>query len=147
SKLEALAGSMVKIAAKDVIATWKIIVAAFAAPMLYAAYTAIYIAYLIKHRPTMSTRSKMIRAAISWIMQPLMHYVLMRLGDSGRDIYKSIKPLFLAIRNPECGKLLQAFRSELSRDITEFVNENASVMLSDVYKESNPESRAQTNIV
>ncbi|KAI8089858.1 uncharacterized protein BX664DRAFT_334090 [Halteromyces radiatus] len=126
---EALAGSMVKIKAKDVLATWKIIVAAFAAPALYGFYSLIYFIYLFKRRPALSLRNKMIRTCALWIIQPILHYFLMRLGDTGLDIYKSIKPLFLAIRNPAVGKLLREMRANLSRDITEFVNQHADIIL------------------
>lgn len=86
--IEALAGSMVKIKANDVLATWKIIVAAFAAPALYGFYSLIYFFFLVKRRPTLTLRSKMIRACISWVIQPILHYFLIRLGDTGLDIYK-----------------------------------------------------------
>ncbi|CAO3649521.1 unnamed protein product [Cunninghamella echinulata] len=134
---EALAGSMVKIKANDVLATWKIIVAAFAAPALYGFYSLIYFLFLVKRRPTLTLRSKIIRACISWAIQPILHYFLIRLGDTGLDIYKSIKPLFLAIRNPEVGKLLRAMRKDLSQNITEFVNEHADIILPNDEKQSN----------
>lgn len=79
---------MVKIKAKDVLATWKIIVAAFAAPALYGLYSLLYFVYLIKRRPSMTLRSKTMRACALWAIQPILHYFMMRLGDTGLDIYK-----------------------------------------------------------
>jgi hypothetical protein len=122
---QALAGSSVKIAGKDVLATWKVIVAAVAAPALYGAYALVYLIYLTKRRPQLSLSAKMTRACLAWAIQPVLHYLLMRLGDTGLDIYKSIKPLFLAIRNPEAGQILRSIREDLSKDITEFINEHA----------------------
>ncbi|CAO3607600.1 unnamed protein product [Cunninghamella blakesleeana] len=133
---EALAGSMVKIKGNDVLATWKIIVASFAAPALYGFYSALYFLFLLKRRPYMTFKSKVVRACISWVIQPILHYILIRLGDTGLDIYKSIKPLFLAIRNPEVGTLLRAMRKDLSYNITEFVNEHADIILPDDEKQS-----------
>ncbi|CEP09741.1 hypothetical protein [Parasitella parasitica] len=122
---KALAGSSVKIAGKDVLATWKVIVAAFAAPALYGIYSVLYLVYLVKRKPNLSVRSKITRAGIIWAIQPILHYLLMRLGDTGLDIYKSIKPLFLAIRNPEAGEIIRSMRKDLSRDITEFIIQHA----------------------
>ncbi|KAG2237858.1 hypothetical protein INT48_002159 [Thamnidium elegans] len=122
---EALAGSSVKIAGKDVLATWKVIVAAFAAPALYGIYAFIYLVYLVKRRPTLSHKAKIFRASIVWAIQPILHYLLMRLGDTGLDIYKSIRPLFLAIRNPEAGGIIRSMRKDLSQDISQFINEHA----------------------
>ncbi|KAI9249686.1 hypothetical protein BDA99DRAFT_215572 [Phascolomyces articulosus] len=118
---------MVKIAGKDVLATWKIIVAGIAAPMLYGFYAAIYFGYLLKRKPELTLQTKMIRACMVWAIQPILHYILMRLGDSGIDIYKSIKPLFLAVRNPEVGQILRVMRNDLSRDITSFVHEHQDI--------------------
>ncbi|KAI8645408.1 hypothetical protein BD408DRAFT_459351, partial [Parasitella parasitica] len=122
---EALAGSSVKIAGKDVLATWKVIVAAFAAPALYGIYSLFYLAYLMKRKPNLSVRAKLAKAGIIWAIQPILHYLLMRLGDTGLDIYKSIKPLFLAIRNPEAGEIIRSMRKDLSKDITELINQHA----------------------
>ncbi|KAF1807178.1 hypothetical protein FB192DRAFT_1271796 [Mucor lusitanicus] len=123
--IEALAGSSVKIAGKDVLATWKVIVAAFAAPALYGVYALFYLVYLLKRKPNLSLKAKLTRAGLIWAIQPILHYLLMRLGDTGLDIYKSIKPLFLAIRNPEAGEIIRSMRKDLSRDITEFINLHA----------------------
>ncbi|ORY99554.1 hypothetical protein BCR42DRAFT_339335 [Absidia repens] len=141
-KIEALAGSMVKIKAKDVLATWKIIVAAFAAPALYGFYSLIYFLYLVKRRPSMSTHSKMIRSCALWAIQPILHYFLMRLGDTGLDIYKSIGPLFLAVRNPAVGKLLREMRKNLSHDITEFVNQHIDIILPNDERQERREEEA-----
>ncbi|KAI9484511.1 hypothetical protein BDB00DRAFT_855268 [Zychaea mexicana] len=124
---EALAGSMVKIAGKDVLATWKIIVAGIAAPLLYGFYALLYFGYLIKGKPELTMKTKMMRACMAWAVQPILHYILMRLGDRGIDIYKSIKPLFLAVRNPEVGQILRVMRNDLSRDITSFVHEHQDI--------------------
>lgn len=79
---------MVKITGKDVLATWKILVAAFAAPALYGFYALLYLSYLVQRKPKLSKRSKVARATAVWLIQPILHYFLMRLGDVGWDIYK-----------------------------------------------------------
>ncbi|KAI7898707.1 uncharacterized protein BX663DRAFT_523811 [Cokeromyces recurvatus] len=124
---EALANSSVKLSGKDVLASWKVIVVAFAAPTLYAFYAFIYFLYLFKRRSRVTTtlRTKLIRSGIVWVIQPILHYLLMRLGDTGLDIYNSINPLILAMRNPEAGEIIRSMRKELSEDITEFVNKYA----------------------
>ncbi|KAG0165957.1 hypothetical protein DFQ28_003307 [Apophysomyces sp. BC1034] len=142
---EALAGSMVKIAAKDVLATWKIIVAGFAAPALYGVYALLYFGYLAKHRATLSVKAKLTRTFAIWAIQPILHYILMRLGDSGMDIYRSIKPLFLSVRNPEAGKILRSMRADLSADITDFVNEHAPALLPELDHYGNREAHDTLN--
>ncbi|ORE21180.1 hypothetical protein BCV71DRAFT_174372, partial [Rhizopus microsporus] len=122
---EALAGSSVKIQGKDVIASWKVIVVSIAAPTLYGIYALFYLLFLIKRRSQLSLQSKLRRAACVWAIQPILSYLLMRLGDTGLDIYKSIKPLFLAIRNPEAGEIIRQIRKDLAKDITDFINQHA----------------------
>ncbi|KAG1219580.1 hypothetical protein G6F35_007374 [Rhizopus arrhizus] len=122
---QALAGSSVKITGKDVIASWKVIVVSVAAPALYGFYALLYLIFLIKHRPNLSLRHKIRRAICVWAIQPILSYLLMRLGDTGLDTYKSIKPLFLAIRNPEAGEVVRQMRTDLSKDIIEFINHHA----------------------
>lgn len=140
-----MAGSSVKIAGKDVLATWKVIVAAFAAPALYGAYALVYLIYLVKRRPQLSLQKKLTRACLVWAIQPVLHYLLMRLGDTGSDIYKSIKPLFLAIRNPEAGQILRSIRQDLSKDITKFINEHAPELGFDGGSSSNSSGRSSGN--
>lgn len=84
----ALAESSVKITGKDVVATWKIIVACFAAPALYAGYSLLYFVYLSRRYPTMSRRRRTIKAIISWAIQPILHYSLMRCGETGIATYR-----------------------------------------------------------
>lgn len=85
---EALAGSLVKIAGTDVLATWKIIVATIVAPLLYGIYALLYLAHMAKKRPDLTLKQKLQRAAIAWAIQPILNYVLLRLGDTVLDIYK-----------------------------------------------------------
>lgn len=44
---------------------------------------------------------------------------------------RSIKPLFLAVRNPDVGKLLKTMRKDLSKDVTAFVHEHSTIFLPD----------------
>ncbi|KAI9262679.1 hypothetical protein BY458DRAFT_515082 [Sporodiniella umbellata] len=122
---QALAGSSVKISGKDVIASWKVIVVSVAAPALYGFYAMLYWLYLIRRRPFLTHLQKIQRAICVWAIQPILTYLLMHSGDTGTDIYKSIQPLFLAIRNPEAGEILRQMRKDLSKDITDFVNRHA----------------------
>ncbi|CAO3679169.1 unnamed protein product [Umbelopsis ramanniana] len=122
----ALAGSSVKILGKDVVATWKIIVACFATPTLYAAYSLLYFVHLGRQHPAMSRRRRTIRALISWAIQPILHYSLMRCGETGIATYRSIKPLFLAITDPNASKRIKDMRAVLSKDITDYVQSQGS---------------------
>jgi hypothetical protein len=71
-----------------VVATWKIIVACFATPTLYAAYSLLYFVYLGRQYLAMSRRRRTIKALISWAIQPILHYTLMRCGETGIATYR-----------------------------------------------------------
>ncbi|KAL0084881.1 hypothetical protein J3Q64DRAFT_1640160 [Phycomyces blakesleeanus] len=124
---EALAGSMVKVAAKDVLATWKVLVAAFAVPSLYLLYAGIYVFYFAKNRIFLSPKAKILKISNLFALQLILQYGFLRLGDAGRDLYKSTKPLFLALRNPKAGEILQSMRSNLAKDITTFVSQHTNI--------------------
>ncbi|KAI8983538.1 hypothetical protein BDB01DRAFT_722586, partial [Pilobolus umbonatus] len=124
-RLEALAGSSVKIYGRDVLATWKVIVAAFAAPTLYGVYSLIYFIYRIKRHPHIQLKSHSKRSCYLWAIQVIVYYIAMKMGDTGSDIYKSIKPLFLSIRNPEASKIILSIRNELSQNITQLINSSS----------------------
>ncbi|CAM0141891.1 Glycerol-3-phosphate/dihydroxyacetone phosphate acyltransferase [Umbelopsis sp. WA50703] len=127
----ALAESSVKITGKDVVATWKIIVACFAAPALYAGYSLLYFVYLSRRYPSMSRRRRTIRAVISWAIQPILHYSLMRCGETGIATYRSIKPLFLAIADPNASKRIKEMRAGLSENITKLVQSRGPAIFED----------------
>ncbi|GBB99145.1 hypothetical protein RclHR1_03430006 [Rhizophagus clarus] len=121
---EALKGSTVKIAGRDVLATWKLLVALVVTPILYGFYT--FIMLLIIYNYDLK------RLQFGWwtpIIVYLMFYLVsnftVHLADSGFDVYRSLRPLFLSLlpRSQSSIQNLRAAREQLSHDLTNLINE------------------------
>lgn len=132
----ALAGSVVKIQGKDVIATWKLLVSMAFAPVLYNFYTCI-MAYLV-YKDRLGGRvpeSVPIWAVFvtGWMFFPTITFAALRFGEVGMDILKSLRPLALCI-NPSSGyniSQLRVRRAELSAQITNIINTLGPELFSD----------------
>lgn len=125
---EALAASSVKVKARDVIATWKILVSLALAPALDVFYT-IFLVYW--------TWSNRIRGLVPqwvplWFMAvfgviffPAICFAALRFGEIGMDIFKSLRPLFMSINPTSSNTLVQlrAKREWLQERINEIINE------------------------
>lgn len=120
---EALANSTVKIKAKDVLGTWKVLVALVIAPCLYIFYSVLGTLYL---------RSTIVGTFPTWIIfifcyfwSVLTTYASLRIGESGMDYYKSLIPLFYSLSKKKARKQigeLKQMRLELSDKVTQFCN-------------------------
>ncbi|TGZ85192.1 hypothetical protein EX30DRAFT_326178 [Ascodesmis nigricans] len=125
---EALRGSTVKIQARDVMATWKLLVALAFAPLLYNFYTIIFCYLTWKHRffgmvpdciPILGV------AALGWIIFPTITFAALRFGEIAMDIIKSLRPLLLCL-NPTSANTLHKLRdrrAQLSTDVTSLIND------------------------
>jgi glycerol-3-phosphate O-acyltransferase/dihydroxyacetone phosphate acyltransferase len=133
---EALAASSVKIQARDVMATWKLLVSLILAPALYILYD-IVLGYL-----TYKNRLYGIIPywAPVWLILILgfaafggLTYAALRFGEIGMDIVKSLRPLFIALA-PHHGNTLQNLRErryQLAQEVTELINELGPEMFPD----------------
>lgn len=128
--LEALAGSSVKIAARDVLATWKILVALVGMPTLYGFYSFLLFLYLVHQGYAHAFGLSL----LVWVLLPFIQYVCVLVLENSIDIYKSLNPLFLSLSNPDGAAELRRMRENLSDTITKFVNENGSTALEDFDK-------------
>ncbi|RLV93816.1 Glycerol-3-phosphate O-acyltransferase 1 [Spathaspora sp. JA1] len=118
---EALANSVVKIKANDVIATWKILVSMGIAPIVYSFYASIGTYYCSKYG--YFTSFKLIWVWIFlYICGIFVTYSALLTGEQGLDLFKSLRPLYLSISTSSTGEL-KTMRHELSEAITELVNE------------------------
>ncbi|KAF9375249.1 hypothetical protein CPB97_011577 [Podila verticillata] len=122
---EALAASTVKIAGRDVLATWKLLVALGLMPTLYFVYAVIVFFYC--GRFDLSLKPRFLIAWASWAFIPFITYASIRFGEQGVDIFKSIRPLFLSIIPGEENTIneLRKSRHELQKTITLLINELA----------------------
>ncbi|KAH8661689.1 hypothetical protein BGZ60DRAFT_90982 [Tricladium varicosporioides] len=111
---EALAESSVKIRGHDVMATWKILVAAGLAPIFYTAYS-ILLVLLYKSNYTnvvlpanISTTTLLL---LAWLVLPSITYASLVFGEQGMDILKSLYPLLLLL-SPTSSHIVERLRDE-----------------------------------
>ncbi|KAL9057922.1 MAG: hypothetical protein Q9162_002049 [Coniocarpon cinnabarinum] len=125
---EALAASTVKIQARDVVATWKLLVAMALAPALYTYYNILFGFWTYYNRmqglvpPWVPVWAVVLFGTI-WF--PAITFAALRFGEIGMDIAKSLWPLILSL-NPSSGNTivkLRKRREELAMEVTNLINE------------------------
>lgn len=135
----ALAGSTVKIRGRDVMATWKILVALGLAPTVYHIYSIIIVTRVWYDR----FWGLVPEALPLWLVYLLVWpaiigitFAALRFGEVGMDIFKSLRPLVLCIF-PSSGYNIHRMREQrasLSAQVTEVINELGPEMFSDFEK-------------
>ncbi|KAK1061506.1 Glycerol-3-phosphate/dihydroxyacetone phosphate acyltransferase [Friedmanniomyces endolithicus] len=125
---EALAASTVKIQARDVIGTWKILVAMALAPALDIIYSIILTVWTHKNRVggRVPTWVPLWFVAIGGlILFPAVCFGALRFGEIGMDIFKSLRPLMLSISPSSKNTLLnlRRRREKLQDDTNNIINE------------------------
>ena len=119
-RVEALAGSTVKIRGNDVLATWKILVSMGLAPILYTFYSLIGIKIVHMYYPELS---RFLAFGIFYLLSVCITYSALIFGDRGMDLYKESRAAWLMLSNKRGFEDLKAQRDRLSKDITEAINE------------------------
>jgi glycerol-3-phosphate O-acyltransferase / dihydroxyacetone phosphate acyltransferase len=138
---EALAASSVKLQGRDVITTWKLLVALAFAPTLYVYYTVIVSIWLYYNRVGgyytsqvpwwMAARTYIPDWMPLWmfsifflILCTSITFAALRIGEIGMDIVKSLPPLFVALNPTSSNSLvrLRARREQLSTSVTDLIN-------------------------
>ena len=124
---EALAASTVKLQGRDVMATWKLLVALAFAPMLYTLYTVLLTYWTYRNRvqgyvPEWVPLWTIVLAG--YILFPMITFAALRLGETGMDIVKSLRPLVLSLNPSSSNTLvkLREKRAKLSQEVTELIN-------------------------
>ncbi|CEP11763.1 hypothetical protein [Parasitella parasitica] len=118
---DALKSSTVKIAGRDVLATWKLLVGLVLLPTLYGLYS--LIVFVIVLQTNFDTKWKLILPLATWSLLPFVSYASLRFGEIGHDIFKSIQPTVMALLDPQGAETLRQNREKLSSNITELINE------------------------
>ncbi|EJD05900.1 glycerol-3-phosphate O-acyltransferase [Fomitiporia mediterranea MF3/22] len=120
---EALAASNVKIAGRDVLATWKILMSLGVAPVLYTTYAIIATIIAIKANAPLEWR--LWTPFLVLVLLPCMSYAALKFGEAGTDILKSLRPLVIALFPGQQRSLdkLKRMREELSNELSELINE------------------------
>ena len=113
-KAEALAASSVKIYGHDVVATWKILVAAGVAPLFYTFYTLLLLA-LNKHNHIYgyipASTPTWVIVLSSYTILSMITYGSLLFGEESLDILKSLYPLVLSI-TPWSSHMIEALKEE-----------------------------------
>ncbi|KAG4303795.1 hypothetical protein PORY_002793 [Pneumocystis oryctolagi] len=122
---EALDASTVKIQGNDVLATWKLLVALALAPTLLLFYS-ITIACITIYFGIIPYSRKWIciTPIINIILISMISFAALRFGESGLDIYKSLRPLFLSLNPTSANTIykLRQTREALAVELTELIN-------------------------
>jgi glycerol-3-phosphate O-acyltransferase/dihydroxyacetone phosphate acyltransferase len=135
---EALAASNVKVQARDVMATWKMLVALVAAPVAYTWYIIIGLYWYRRNNCNgylpdgIHKRYLIIGQLIFYVT---VTYGSLRFGEVAMDILKSLGPLWKAMNpfsNSELAKL-QERREHLANRVNEIINELGPEMYDDFY--------------
>ncbi|KAI5922810.1 Sucrase/ferredoxin-like-domain-containing protein [Camillea tinctor] len=133
---EALAGSSVKIQGRDVMATWKLLVAMAFTPVLYNLYSItlavkVYQDHLWGHVPEWVPF--WLVYVVAWIIFPAITFAAFRFGEVGMDILKSLRPLVLCINPASSYSIhkLRERRAELSEQVVKVINDLGPDMYED----------------
>ncbi|TRM57587.1 glycerol-3-phosphate O-acyltransferase [Schizophyllum amplum] len=131
---EALAASQVKIAGKDVLATWKILVALGVAPLLYGLWACLAIWLAIRTGAPMKWR--IATPFIVTVALPFMNYAALKFGEAGMDVLKSLRPLVVSLLPGQQRSLerLKNMREELADEVTDIINDFGPKLYSDFDK-------------
>lgn len=118
---KALEGSAVKIKAKDVISTWKILVALGFAPILYVLWAIVGTGILTRFDFTKSV-PKFLIFIFCYLWNVFATFASLRVGEIGMDYYKSLTPLIysLILNNKDILQIedLKRTRRELAQKVT-----------------------------
>ncbi|MCJ1284430.1 hypothetical protein MMC26_003762 [Xylographa opegraphella] len=124
---EALAASTVKLQGRDVLATWKLLVAMALAPTLYAFYTTLLTYWTYRNRIqgyVPDWVSLWMVVLFGFVLFPAITFAALRIGEVGMDILKSLKPLVLSLNPTSANTLikLREKRTQLSAEVTDVIN-------------------------
>ncbi|EJF65776.1 glycerol-3-phosphate O-acyltransferase [Dichomitus squalens] len=128
---EALAASEVKIAGRDVLATWKILVALGVTPVLYAFYAVL--ATIVAVKAGVPLKWRIWTPFLVLMTLPILAYSALKFGEAGMDVLKSLRPLIIALIPGQQRSLqrLKRMREEVSNELVETINEFGPQMFED----------------
>ncbi|KAG5440323.1 hypothetical protein PCANB_001893 [Pneumocystis canis] len=122
---EALDTSTVKIQGNDVLATWKLLVALTLIPTFLLFYSIVITSIAIYFQIiSYSKKWICIMPIVNIIVISMILFASLRFGESGLDIYKSLKPLFLSLNPTSSNTIykLRRIREGLAVELTELIN-------------------------
>ncbi|TIA75270.1 hypothetical protein E3P91_00530 [Wallemia ichthyophaga] len=124
---EALAASTVKVKARDVIGTWKVLVSLALIPLLYCFYITSATLAARRYGESWQLSSSTITWTPLWTLAllPCLGMSALKFGEVGMDIYKSLPPLFLSLipGNENEIQKLKSTRASLSKELNDIIEE------------------------
>ncbi|KAI0062297.1 glycerol-3-phosphate O-acyltransferase [Artomyces pyxidatus] len=131
---EALAASVVKVAGRDVLATWKVLLSLGLAPLLYGFYA--FVATIIAIKANAPLKWKIATPFLVFTVLPAMSYAALKFGEAGMDVLKSLRPLVVALIPGQQEYLirLKEMRQELSNELVAIINEFGPQLYEDFEK-------------
>lgn len=135
---EALAASNVKVQARDVMATWKLLVAMVAAPVAYTWYIIIglyWYRYNNCNGYLAAGYQKRWLIIVQLVFYVMVTYGALRFGEVAMDILKSLGPLWKAMNPFSNNELvtLQKRREHLATRVNDLINDLGPKMYDDFY--------------
>lgn len=120
---EALAASQVKLAGRDVMGTWKVLVSLGITPVLYIFYAGV--ATYLAHRYKLPSRHQIFMPFYALTILPTIAYSTLKFSEVGIDIYKSLPPLFVSLMpgNYKTIQEIQETRARISKDLHTVIDE------------------------
>ncbi|KAH9946190.1 glycerol-3-phosphate O-acyltransferase [Epithele typhae] len=131
---EALAASEVKIAGRDVLATWKVLVALGVTPVLYTFYA--IVAAVIATKAGAPIKWRIWTPFIVLMILPMIGYAALKFGEAGMDVLKSLRPLIVALIPGQQRSLekVKRMRQEVSNELVETINEYGPEIFEDFHQ-------------
>ncbi|KII88537.1 hypothetical protein PLICRDRAFT_110360 [Plicaturopsis crispa FD-325 SS-3] len=120
---EALAESVVKVAGRDVLASWKILISLGVAPVLYGFYA--FLATMVAIKAHAPLKWKLWTPFLVIVALPFMNYAALKFGEAGMDVLKSLRPLIVALAPGQQRSLdkLKEMREHLSNEVASLIND------------------------
>lgn len=86
---EALAASVVKVAGRDVLATWKVLISLGVAPVLYGFYA--FLATLVAIKAEAPMKWRLWTPFMVAVAVPFMNFAALKFGEEGVDVLKYVQ--------------------------------------------------------
>ncbi|TPX58099.1 hypothetical protein PhCBS80983_g03341 [Powellomyces hirtus] len=120
--VEAKAGSNVKIWGKDVVATWKVLTTLGLIPLVLAFYS--LSAFLFSSFALdLDRRHSLMAAGLTLLFLPTLAWATIHMYDHGADIFKSLRPLWMAVIAGSSAQPLRDIRDDLQERIARLIDD------------------------
>ncbi|KAH9951353.1 glycerol-3-phosphate O-acyltransferase [Amylocystis lapponica] len=119
----ATSASLVKLKGRDVVATWKILIFLGLAPLLYVFYA--LLATLTAIKMGASAQWQTWTPILVLTALPCVAYAALKFGEAGLDVFKSLRPLIIALVPGQQRSLdgLKAMRVQVANELAEVIGE------------------------